>query len=381
MEDRTLMDCFSIIEDPRIDRMRRHNLIDILVITVCGVLSGFDDITGIVDYAEEKLDWFQTFLELPNGIPSHDTFCRVLSLINPESFQEAFLHWLSSLKSELRGREIVSIDGKFLRASLKRPGRSKSAVAIVSAWAHESGLCLGQSKYENKKSQGEKQAMEKLVDKLYLKGCIVTLDAGGASPDITQKIIKAEGDYLVGLKGNQKSILNFAEKIFCSQKTSQSSFKTEEKSHGRIEIREYKQISLNNLDPGKLPKNFFSILINKWPNLGSFIRVHSIRKALNGDSEEIRYYMTSLQTEVAQVARAIRAHWGVENQLHYVLDVTFKEDQSRVRLKHAAENMAMVRRMAINMLKQKDPKLSFKRKRHRCNWSNDYLEQTLWAQI
>jgi predicted transposase YbfD/YdcC len=129
------------------------------------------------------------------------------------------------------------------------------------------------------------------------------------------------------------------------------------------------------------PENFFNILINKWPDLGSFVRVHSIRKTLNGDSEEVRYYMTSLQTEVEEVARAIRAHWSIENQLHHVLDVTFKEDQSRVRLKNAAENMAMVRRMALNMLKQKDPKLSFKRKRHRCNWSNEYLEQTLWAQI
>lgn len=381
MKDRTLMDCFSIVVDPRLDRMKRHNLIDILVITVCGVLSGFDDITDIADYAEEKLDWFQTFLELPNGIPSHDTFCRVLSLIDAKSFQDAFMQWLSAIQPEISGREIISVDGKFLRASLKKSGQSSSAVAIVSAWAHESGLCLGQQKYENKKSQGERNAMAKLVDKLYLKGCIVTLDAGGATPQVAQKIIERNGDYLIGLKNNQETILNFAEQAFTKYKKSTASFKTEEKSHGRIEVREYEQITLNKIDLSEIPEKVLNILIHKWPDLGSLIKVQSSRKAIRGESKEIRYYMSSLRTDVVEIARAIRAHWGVENQLHHVLDVTFKEDQSRVRLKNAAENLALVRRMAINMLKKQDPKLSFKRKRNRCNWSNEYLEQTLWAQI
>jgi predicted transposase YbfD/YdcC len=381
MENKTLMDCFSIVVDPRLDRMKRHKLIDILVMTMCGVLSGFDEFCEIADYAEEKKDWFQTFLELPNGIPSHDTFGRVFSLICPESFQRAFRAWLESLQKKSELREIISIDGKFLRSALREAGRSKSAIAVVSAWTHETGLCLGQTKYEAKKEEGEKRAMETLLEKLFIKGCIVTLDANGATPRLAQKVVENGGDYMIGLKGNQDTIFKYAQKAFEDQVAPTSSFKTEEKAHGRKEIREYLQLNIHDIDYLNMSPDFFRLFIDKWPHLNSFLCVHSIRELRGEKSEETRWYFSSLKGDVAEAAKAIRAHWGVENNLHHVLDVTFREDHLRMRLQHAAENMAFVRRMAINMLKKKDPKLSFKRKRHRCNWSNDYLEDTLFAQI
>ncbi len=381
MKNKTLMEHFSIVEDPRLDRMKQHKLIDILVMSVCAILSGFDDFSEIADYAREKKEWFKTFLELPNGIPSHDTFGRVFSLIDPDSFAQAFMEWLNSIKDIPDLREVISIDGKFLRGALRQAGRSKSAVAIVSAWAHEAGLCLGQKKFEMKKEEGEKYAMESILDKLYIKGCIVTLDAGGATPQIAQKIVKNGGDYLIGLKGNQGTIFEYAQLAFKNNIAPSSSFKTEEKSHGRKEIREYAQININDIDFQSMPENFFNILIDKWQDLGSFIQVKASREVRGEKSEETRWYFSSLKDNVAEAARAIRAHWGIENNLHHVLDVTFKEDHMRMRLQHAAENMAFLRRMAINMLKKKDPTMSFKRKRHRCNWSNEYLEDTLFAQI
>lgn len=374
------MEQLSIVEDPRLDRMKKHKLIDILVMSVCAILSGFDDFCDIADYSKAKEDWFKTFLELPNGIPSHDTFGRVFSLIEPESFQQAFLDWLSSIKNTV-SREIISIDGKYLRGALKQAGRSKSAIAIVSAWAHEAGLCLGQEKYEVKKEEGEKYAMESILDKLFISGCIVTLDAGGATPQISKKIVKNGGDYLIGLKGNQKTICNYAQSLFNSNIAPAETYRTEEKSHGRNEIREYTQINIDDIDYQSMPKDFFNIMIEKWPDLKSFIQVKASREINNEKSEETRWYFGSLKNNVSEAARAIRAHWGVENNLHHVLDVTFKEDHMRMRIKHAAENMAFLRRMAINMLKKKDPKLSFKRKRNKCNWSNEYLEDTLLAQL
>ena len=381
MGNKTLMDYFSVVHDPRIDRMKRHNLIDILVMAVCGVLSGFDDMTDIADYAEEKQEWFSTFLELPNGVPSHDTFSRVFALIDPESFQQAFLEWLASIKMTSDLREIVSVDGKVLRGALRRSGVSKSAIAIVSAWSHEAGLCVGQTRYEAKKEEGEKRAMESLLDKIFIKGTIVTLDAGGATPRIADKIVEKGGDYMIGLKGNQDTVFKYAQNIFKKQLAVPLSFKTEEKSHGRKESREYTQVSLDDIDYQNMPVEFLNLFMSKWPHLNSFIQVDTSREFNGEKSQETRWYFSSLKENVDEAARAIRAHWGIENSLHHVLDVTFREDHARIHLQHGAENMAFLRRMALNMLKTQDPKLSFKRKRNRCNWSNKYLEETLFAQI
>jgi predicted transposase YbfD/YdcC len=203
----------------------------------------------------------------------------------------------------------------------------------------------------------------------------------GATPQISKKIVKNGGDYLIGLKGNQKTICNYAQSLFNSNIAPTETYRTEEKSHGRKEIREYTQINIDYIDYQSMPKDFFNIMVEKWPDLNSFIQVKASREIHHEKSEETRWYFSSLKNNVSEAARAIRAHWGVENNLHHVLDVTFKEDHMRMRIKHAAENMAFLRRMAINMLKKKDPKLSFKRKRNKCNWSNEYLEDTLYAQI
>ena len=376
MPKKSLMECLTVVPDPRINRTKKHNLIDILVITICGVLSGCEEWVEIEDYGLEKLEWLGQFLELPNGIPSHDTFGRVFSLLSPEAFQKAFLEWLRNFK-EVFEREAISIDGKFLRGALREKGKETSAILVVSAWAQRAGLCLGQEKTELKKDEGEKRATESLLEELYLKGCIVTLDAMGASPRITAKIIEKEGDYVVGLKSNQRVLLRFANSAFA--KSSSASYRTENNGHGRKEVREYWQIDLLKFDFGSMSKGWKN-LQKKWPHLKSFVKVTANKSDGINTTEETRYFFTSMESNLEEAAQVIRGHWAVENTLHWSLDVTFREDHSRVRIGHAAENLALVRRMALNILKHQEPQKSIKRKRRKCGWDNRYLLEALISQ-
>ena len=376
---KNLMECFSVVVDPRVDRRLKHRLIDILAIAVCGVLAGCNQWVEVVDFAENRIDWFKTFLTLPNGIPSHDTFGRVFSILDPESFQKAFYDWIGELRETL-GPQIINIDGKFLNGSRREKGNSRSAIALVSAWATQAGVCLGQVKSELKKEQGEKRATEELLNQLFIKGCIVTLDANGATPRITEKIVSKGGDYMIGLKLNQRALLRFAKNVFEST-VRVADYKTEERNHGRVEVREYWQA---NLDSKECEKNssLFSALRRKWPSIKSFVMVTSTRIMNMVEKTETRYYFTSMQENAEQVAIAIRSHWAVENNLHWVLDVIFKEDESRVRMHHAAENFGLLRRMTLNILKKinhpRDPKMSINRKRNICNWNPDFLTKALF---
>jgi predicted transposase YbfD/YdcC len=376
---KSLMESFLIVVDPRIDRRLKHELVDVLVLAVCGILSGCNQWTEIEDYANEKVDFFKTILNLKNGIPSHDTFGRIFSILDPESFQNAFFEWAAGLREKM-GCEIINIDGKFLNGSMRESGRSRSAIALVSAWASEAGVFLGQTKSELKKEEGEKRATEELLDLLYLKGCIVTLDANGATPRITEKIVNKGADYLIGLKLNQKALLNFAKRIF-EENLQKPDFSTEEKGHGRIEVREYWQANLDGKGCQKLSE-LYRALRRKWPTLKSFVKVTSSRTIRERTKTETRYYFSSASGDTEALARAVRSHWAVENNLHWILDVVFKEDESRVRMKHAAENFGLLRRMTLNILKHfQDPKgrkLSINRKRNHCNWNDSYLLKTLY---
>jgi hypothetical protein len=228
---RSLQEFLFTISDPRIERGKKHKLVDVLILTFCAVLSGCDEWVEVEDYGNEKFEWLKTFLDLENGIPSHDTIGRIFSLLESESFQDVILAWLAQLK-ESAAKEIINIDGKHLRAALRTAGKQSSVIAIVSAWANNAGLCIGQRRYENKKDQGEKRAVEGLLENLFLKGCIVTLDANGATTTITKKIIAKKGDYLIGLKGNQKTLHRFASFAFDPSHSSQHSFyNTAESGH------------------------------------------------------------------------------------------------------------------------------------------------------
>ncbi len=374
MQKLTLMEVFRLVPDPRIHRTRKHNLIDIIVIAVCGALSGCQGWVEIVDYAEQRVNWFKTFLELPGGIPSHDTFGRVFSLLDPEAFQKAFYDWLRSTRDILSSQHI-SIDGKFLRGSLKESRRPRSAIQLVSAWSTELGICLGHKKSELKKEEGEKRIMEELIQSLYLKGSIVTLDANGATERIVTALTAKGAEYIIGLKDNQATVKKIAELAFNGRIPVQS-YETIEKDHGRIEQRLYELVEVKKQDFPNM-EQAWDKWCSKFNNLKSFTKVTSSRTIADHTSTETRYYFGSL-TQAQPAAESIRSHWGVENKLHRTLDVDFREDHCQIRAGHAAENLGLIRRMAINMLKQEtSAKKSIRRKQMTCMLTPSYLQKVL----
>lgn len=380
---KTLFQCLSRVPDPRVVGRTHHRLIDILVITVLAVLCGCDDWVEIEEYGLEKQDWLGTFLELPSGIPSHDTLGRVFALLDPHSFHEAFLEWVEQI-NELLPREVVSIDGKFLRGSLRQAGRPRSAMGLVSAWASEAGVCLGQRKTELKKEQGEKRATEELLNYLNLQNCIVTLDANGATTRICQKITEKKADYVIALKANQKHLLGHARRAFEKYPDQFEQYLTEEKNRGRYEKRTYQFLPLEGLELSVT--RAWERRKKKWGSLTSFGRVLTERRTgpkLQNIQTEERYYLSSLAGgSVAEFAHAVRSHWRVENSLHYIMDVAFREDHCRAREGHAAENLALVRRMTLNMLKKDtQTKKSIKVKRLRCSLREEYAFQILTGRV
>jgi predicted transposase YbfD/YdcC len=370
-----LINHFSEVEDPRMDRTKKHNVIDIISITVMGTISGMQNWIEIVDWAETNEEWLKTFLELPGGVPSHDTFGRVFSLINPESFQEAFKSWVESMKINFPEREIIAIDGKFLNGSILN-SNSRSSLTIVSAWACKSGLSLGQLSSRLKKEEGEKRTMEKLIDQIDVRGNIITIDANGATTTIIEKISSKGGDCVVGLKDNQRRAKRLAANLFAHEKsqTFRKIVVTEDHGHGRDEKRTYELLELDSLNIIGLQgavKKFNS----KWPNIASFGRVISERKIGKEITKYERFFLTSLKDE-NEFAESVRSHWKIENSLHWQLDVTFREDYCRARMGHAAENLAIIRRLALNLLKQDtSEKKSIRRKQLLCNWNKNYLLQ------
>jgi len=370
---------FAQMPDPRIDRRKEHALIDILVIAVCTLLCGGETFNDMEDFGKAKYDWFKTFLKLCNGIPSHDTFNRVFALLDPKEFLNCFLRWTQSLR-EAVSQEIVAVDGKALRRALNK---DQSVKYIVSAWAESNGLVLGQLKVADKSN--EITAVPELLRVLELSGCIVTIDAMGCQKKIAKEIIESDADYVLALKGNQETVHNEV-KVFLDQTLAQRQvqrppgaklpkaaarlefLETVEKDHGRFEIRRFYQSA--ELD-------WFADL-GKWEGLKSVGMVESVREVEGESQIERRYFLSSLPLGVKTFARAVRSHWGVENKLHWVMDVCFREDQSRARAGYAAENLATLRRLALNLLKrEKTKKRGIRGKQLNAGWDHAYLLRLL----
>ncbi len=365
-----LTEAFQGIADPRVERHKRHLLQDILFIAVCSFICGADKWIEIVEFGLAKEKWFKQFLSLPNGIPSHDTFGRVFSLICPTEFQNCFLAWVKSI-SEITQGEIIAIDGKTLRRSHDRSTKT-AAIHMVSAWACNNGLVMGQLKTEEKSN--EITAIPKLLKLLEIKDCIVTIDAMGCQKEIAQTIQEQGADYVLALKGNQ-GILHNDVMSYLNNAINKgdlgSSFdfhETTDADHGRIEIRRY-QISN---DVTWLDQH------ENWFGLKSIGLAESERHIGDEVTIERRYFISSLENDAQQFGDAVRKHWGIENKLHWVLDVAFREDESRVRKDYEPENLAMLRHIALNLLKQETTlKRGIKTKRLKSGWDENYLLKVL----
>lgn len=364
----TLVSCFENLTDPRIDRTKLHKLVDIVVMAICAVVAGCDTFDAIEVFCTTHEQWFRRFLELPNGIPSQDTFERVFARIDPKEFRASFSAWTKELAGVFTN-EVIAIDGQTMRGA-KRSGQCKSPIHIVSAWAVGLRLVLAQTKVDEKSN--EITAIPEVLKLLDIKGCIVTMDAMGCQQKIAQQIIDQHGDYVLGLKGNQGTTLEAVETHFSTTPSKKlTEFHDVDKGHGRIETRSY------------FGANAEEILdLKDWPGLRSAIKVVSTRDIAGVATTETRFYISSINhIDISRSGAAIRSHWGVENGLHHVLDVTFDQDKSRVRKDHAPENFAVLRHFAMNILKGAPPakrgSTSTNLKRIRAGFDINYLEQVM----
>lgn len=363
---------FSILPDPRMERTKKHRLIDILFIAVCTIICGGENFTDMEMFGEAKEEWLRTLLELPHGIPSHDTFGRVLSLLDPTEFGECFVRWSASLHEATKG-EVIALDGKTLRHSFDT-ANGQSSLHLISAWASENGLALGQLKVDGKSN--EITALPVLLKLLEVKGCVVTIDAMGCQKDLASQIVEQKGDYVLCLKGNQGSLHEETRYFFEEAKAMKfhdvpyDYHETIEKDHGRIETRRcwmVEEAAIEWLDRK-----------DQWPGLASIAAIEAERRIDKKSTKETRYFISSLKGSAKQLAEAARKHWGIENSLHWVLDVTMHEDQSRIRKDHAPENLALLRRLALNLIKKtKRPKVSVRGSIKKAGWDNSFLEAIL----
>jgi predicted transposase YbfD/YdcC len=367
----TIAEHFSELEDPR-RYNRRHLLHDIIVIAICAAICGADDWVAVEAFGRAKQSWFEKFLELPHGIPSHDTFGDVFGLLDPDQFRTCFMQWVQAV-NEITGGQVVPIDGKKLRRSHDKTA-GKNAIHMVSAWAAENHVVLGQVKVDDKSN--EIKAIPQLLDLLEISGCIVTIDAMGCQREIARKIVEdKDADYVLALKGNQSGLFEDVKSLF--EHTQEVGFencehyKTTEKGHGRFEVRECWTLS----DPDTLAS--IRSLAN-WRALRTVIMVKSERFVGDKRSEESRYYISSLSGNAEQALEAVRGHWGIENQVHWVLDIAFREDDCRIRKGNGAQNFAILRHIALNLLKQeKTAKCGVKNKRLKAGWDESYLLKVL----
>jgi predicted transposase YbfD/YdcC len=366
----SFIDYFADLPDPRQADRCDHKLIDILFIAICAVICGADGFTDMEEFGMAKETWLRQFLALPNGIPSHDTFGRVLARLNPKAFQQCFLDWVRAV-AQMTDQEIVPIDGKTLRRSHDR-ANGQRAIEIVSAWMRTNRLMLGQVKVAE--DSNEITAVPQLLRLLELKGCIVTVDALHCQKDTAAAILKQQADYVLALKGNQGSLYEEVERFFdaiVNERTfgyEISRHETIDGEHGRIETRRYWHVNAPDYVKEKAD----------WPGLESLGMCEATRELNEKVSRERRYYLSSLAVDGKRFAEAARGHWSIENSLHWILDVVFREDDSRVRVGHAAENFGLLRRIAVNLLQQeKTLKRGVKTKRLKAALDERYLLKVL----
>lgn len=366
-KDRHLRDFFADLRDPRVTGRCGHDLLDIVLIVVCGTIAGADDFVSIAGWAQSKETWLRDRLglRLANGIPSHDTLNRVFAVLNPGQFHEGFLAWVAVAAERLKVKQI-SIDGKALRGSRKGVC---PALHIVSAWATEAGLTLAQVRAAEKSN--EITAIPELLDLLDISGALVSIDAAGCQKDIAAEIVRRKGDYLLAVKENQPRLYEDIERLALAALEADyaglSRHTAEENGHGRAEFR-------------------FCFVLTElaairdralWAGLKSVVCVVRSRTVNGKTSDETQYYISSRAGGAKAYQQAVRRHWSIENECHWVLDVAFGEDDHRLRDGHAPENLALVRKMALAMLKKAPAKMGVKNKRLKAGWDNAFLELVL----
>lgn len=357
---------FSGIEDPRIARHKKHRLSDIFFIAICATICGADNWVAIETFGKAKKDWFTQLLNLEHGIPSHDTFGNVFAAIDTQKFSEAFSRWVADLAQLTQG-QVIAIDGKCLRGSIDRAS-GKAAIYMVSAWAHQNQLVLGQQKVDDKSN--EITAIPKLLLQLDIAGAVITMDAMGCQTKIAAQIIQQGADYVLSLKGNQGELHDDVKTFFNSSLAPTIGNISYDGEHGRIETRTIRATA----DIQWLQERH-----SQWVGLNSIIAVTAKRELKNKTEEETRYFISSLDArDPKKLGHIVRAHWGVENNLHWVLDQAFDEDSHRARAGHSAANMAVMRHIALNLIKtEKTAKVGVKTKRLKAGWDNDYLLKIL----
>lgn len=375
---------FGTLDDPRSHINRKHLLGDLIVICICGVLSGCDGPITIGEWAKSKSAWLKQHLALPHGIPAHDTIGRLLMALQPAAFQACFTSWIEAIlkarESQLReepedpslvGQRHVAIDGKTLRRSHDQR-QGLGALHLVSAWAVDCGLSLGQ--LATAENSNEITAIPQLMEQIQLQNSIVTIDAAGCQREIAAKVVEGGGDYCLALKGNQGNLPEAARTWVEDQMLSDfvdcriETFESREKQHGREAHDTYYQLEVPDDFPGR----------EKWKKLRTIGVAIRFSKCGDKQTDEVRYYITSLPLNVKLFAKSVRGHWAIENSLHWCLDVTFREDESRVRERTLADNMAWLKRFAISLLKQVPDKLSVAMRRRSCGWNENYLAQVLF---
>ncbi|MBF6592148.1 MAG: ISAs1 family transposase [Ktedonobacterales bacterium] len=370
---RGLVEHFAGLEDPRVARSQRHSLLAIITIALCGVICGAESWVEIEQFGQAKAEWFTSFLELPGGIPSHDTFGRVFARLDAQQFEACFAEWMRAVAGVLPA-QVIALDGKTVRRSHDRMA-GKAALHLVSAWASANRVVLGQVAVDDKSN--EITAFPQLLRQLALSGCIVTIDAMGCQTAIAEQILAQKADYVLALKDNHPTLYDEMQDTFALARASGFAEYAPSvwdygrqvgKGHGRLEIREHWVLS----DPGVLA--YLSEAV-PWPGLRAIGLVEAQRRWREGQSErEARYYLLSRPLCAQQFAEAVRSHWGIENRVHWLLDMAFREDESRVRMGDAAENFAVLRRLALHLLKQDTTaNCGIKARRLKAGWSTHYL--------